>query len=355
MRILLSSRVDAKQRPGGDSIHMWTLADELSRRGHQVYDSIEEIDHSPDILFHFNLGRPEQALNHLSRFPNTRVFIQTIFVDYRTTDEHTSAGILRQGLTSIMGAGHMELVKELGRWTKGQRGFPTLAYLTKGHNRSVQALLDRAERIFSASKEEFLWVQDRYKIHQEACETLLPPLSPLYFDSQNVGTPKNVEAGGLCVARIEPLKNQLSLIRAWKESFGILHLVGDPAPNHLSYFKECHREAAGKPVQFHSSKGAKDVRKLYDQIPYHFLPSLMETTGLSTVECLARGGKALVGDRINLREIFGERIDYCNPTDVEALTEYIAQMQSTPVTDHSHWVRTHFHPVAIVDRIESYF
>ena len=57
MRILLSSRVDAKQRPGGDSIHMWTLADELRRRGHHVFDSAEELEQAPDILFHFNLGR----------------------------------------------------------------------------------------------------------------------------------------------------------------------------------------------------------------------------------------------------------------------------------------------------------
>ena len=117
MRILLSSRVDARERPGGDSIHMWTLADELRRRGHHVFDSAEELKQAPDILFHFNLGRPEQALQHLSRFPNARVFVQTIFVDYRTTDEHTSAGTLRKGLTSIMKAGQMELLKE--SWADG--------------------------------------------------------------------------------------------------------------------------------------------------------------------------------------------------------------------------------------------
>ena len=355
MRILLSSRVDAKQRPGGDSIHMWTLADELRRRGHLVYDSAEELKQAPDILFHFNLGRPEQALDHLNRFPNARVFVQTIFVDYRTTDEHTSAGTLRKGLSSIMGGGQMELLKEFGRWLKGQRSFPSLAYLAKGHDKAAQAVLDRAERIFSASGEELSWIKDRYRICPEACETLLPPLSLLYFDQQNGSKPKESGAGGLCVARIEPLKNQLSLIRAWKESFGTLHLVGDPAPNHQAYFKECVREAAGKPIDFHSAKSAEAVRDLYDQIPYHFLPSLLETTGLSTVECLARGGKALVGDRTNLREIFGERVHYCKPTDIEALTECIALMQATPLTDHSQWVRRHFHPAAIVDRIEAYF
>jgi glycosyltransferase involved in cell wall biosynthesis len=355
MRILLSSRVDAKQRPGGDSIHMRTLADELRRRGHLVYDSDEELEQAPDILFHFNLGRPEQALDHLNRFPNARVFVQTIFVDYRTTDEHTSAGTLRKSLSSIIGAGQMELLKELGRWLKGQRGFPSWAYLARGHDKSVQAVLDRAERIFSASKEELFWIKGRYRIHQEACETLLPPLSLFYFDQRNSRKPKVRGAGGLCVARIEPLKNQLSLIRAWKESFGTLHLVGDPAPNHQAYFKECTREAAGKPIDFHSAISVEAVRDLYDQIPYHFLPSLMETTGLSTVECLARGGTALVGDRTNLREIFGERVHYCKPTDIEALTEYIAQMQATPLTDHSQWVQTHFHPAAIADRIEAYF
>ena len=356
MRILLSSRVDAKQRPGGDSIHMWTLADELRRRGHHVFDSAEELEQAPDILFHFNLGRPEQALDHLSRFPKARVFVQTIFVDYRTTDQHASAGTLRKGLTSIVGAGQMELLKEFGRMMKGQRGFPSLSYLAKGHDKAVQAVLDQAERIFSASGEEMVWIKDRYQIRQEACETLLPPLSLLYFDQQNGSKPKEGGgAGGLCVARIEPLKNQLSLIRAWKESFGSLHLVGDPAPNHQAYFKECTREAAGKPIEFHSSKSAEAVRDLYDQIPCHFLPSLMETTGLSTVECLARGGKALVGDRTNLREIFGDRVHYAKPTDVGELTEHIAQMKATPITDHSQWVRTHFHPAAIVDRIEAYF
>jgi hypothetical protein len=355
MRILLSSRVDAKQRPGGDSIHMRTLADELRRRGHLVYDSDEELEQAPDILFHFNLGRPEQALDHLNRFPNARVFVQTIFVDYRTTDEHTSAGTLRKGLSSIMGAGQMELLKEFGRWMKGQRGFPSLAYLAKGHDNAVQAVLDRAERIFSASGEELSWIKDRYRMRPKAGETLLPPLSLLYLDQQNGSKPKESGAGGLCVARIEPLKNQLSLIRAWKESFGTLHLVGDPAPNHQAYFNECVREAAGMPIDFHSAISAEAVRDLYDQIPYHFLPSLMETTGLSTVECLARGGKALVGDRTNLREIFGERVHYCKPTDIEALTECIALMQATPLTDHSQWVRAHFHPAAIVDRIEAYF
>ena len=122
----------------------------------------------------------------------------------------------------------------------------------------------------------------------------------------------------LCVANIEPRKNQLRTIRAIEDPEVCLVFVGHVRDE--EYGRAC-REAARRlpnvrfiePLEHDSAMlvsayaGAKAV----------ILPSLLETPGLAALEAVAAGVPQLLVTAVgSAREYFGESVDYIeNPAD----------------------------------------
>jgi len=122
----------------------------------------------------------------------------------------------------------------------------------------------------------------------------------------------SARTGVLCVARIEPHKNQLRLIDALRGSGIPLTLAGFFHPDHAAYVQRCRRRAEPS-VDFMIDAGRDELVRLYRSAAVHVLPSWFETTGLSSLEAAASGCAVVTTDRGFAREYFDDLALYCNP------------------------------------------
>lgn len=122
-------------------------------------------------------------------------------------------------------------------------------------------------------------------------------------------------AGVLMVARMEPHKNQLGLIRALKGSGMHLTLAGAPHPDHPGYVSTCRAEADPAQVTILGRVSDEQLPGLYTAALVHALPSFFESTGLVSLEASLSGCAVVTTDRGYARDYFGGLAEYCDPSD----------------------------------------
>lgn len=133
----------------------------------------------------------------------------------------------------------------------------------------------------------------------------------------------------LCVARVEPRKNQLNLIKAVDilcEDDPDLQTVimGWRSEPYQDYIKE---EGCGRNVLYCPPGPPSAVMKMMRRCNVHALPSFIDTPGLVNLEAAALNRPIVVGDRGSVREYFGSMpgVLYCDPKDPENIAEAIKQ------------------------------
>jgi glycosyltransferase involved in cell wall biosynthesis len=123
----------------------------------------------------------------------------------------------------------------------------------------------------------------------------------------------------LCVGRVEPIKNQLSLAFAMREIPRTLVLVGSVLPGNERYLAACR---AALPSLVHIPHIDRDLLPhVYAAADAHVLPSWFETTGLATMEALAAGLPAVAGRTACVEEYFDGRATLVPPSEIGALRE----------------------------------
>ncbi len=120
--------------------------------------------------------------------------------------------------------------------------------------------------------------------------------------------------GVLMVARMEPHKNQLGLIRALKGSGLHLTLAGAAHPDHPQYEVQCRAEADLDEVRFLGRVPDGDLPGVYARAMVHVLPSFFETTGLVSLEAALSGCAVVTTSRGYARDYFGDLAEYCDPS-----------------------------------------
>ena len=319
MNVLFSSRIDAFKRPGGDTHHLLQTIEALKTQGVMGYTQENwPAERKPDLLHHFNLNRPELGIELIRQFPEVPLIIQAVFVDYSSVESQSESG-LRRMISRSFSPSSLEWLKEILRTLKAQRPIPSWPYLVLGHAKSVQKLLDHSRLVIGASCSELDRISHYYSLLEEKGVVLLPSIQPLYFNKIQAEREKK---SLLCVGRFEPLKNQLSLIQAVRNTDYTLTLVGKASPNHSRYYKECRRQAVGN-VVFVDYLSAEELKPLYEQSAAHILPSFFETTGLSTLEALACGCGAVIGNNAEVLEIFSGRAVSVDPKEVTSIQKGI--------------------------------
>jgi glycosyltransferase involved in cell wall biosynthesis len=130
-----------------------------------------------------------------------------------------------------------------------------------------------------------------------------------------------------CVARVEPYKNQLTLVRALAQLPGAgLMLIGPISSD--AYGRAVRRDAARMPgrVAVLGPRDPADVRRLLALTDAHVLPSFRETPGLATLEAAATGAEVVATRHGSAEEYLGDLAAYADPTnsvDIAAAVEEV--------------------------------
>jgi glycosyltransferase involved in cell wall biosynthesis len=133
----------------------------------------------------------------------------------------------------------------------------------------------------------------------------------------------------LCVARIEPRKNQLNLIKAIKRTNYTLVLIGPKHKDHTHYFNKC-KKFFGNGVLYIPYLDYPMLSSAYAAAKVHVLPSFAETTGLSTIEASLAGCNVIITNRGCTSEYFEDLAIYCDPFSVDSIKESIVKAYNSP-------------------------
>lgn len=181
---------------------------------------------------------------------------------------------------------------------------------------AARYLLDTAAVVLPNGRAELAEIERRFGPVRAAV------VVPNAVDGSQFHEPPPGEAppreGVLCVGRLEPRKNQLSLIRAMRGLDAPLTLVGRAGRFSAAYHRRC-RDEAGKGVTFLDQRSHRELRDLYWRAAVHACVSWYETPGLASMEAAACGCAIVVSTGGCTREYFGRDALYCRPDDTASI------------------------------------
>jgi glycosyltransferase involved in cell wall biosynthesis len=132
----------------------------------------------------------------------------------------------------------------------------------------------------------------------------------------------------LCVGRVEPRKNQLTLARAMRSIPRRLVLVGAVLPGNERYLQAC--QAASPSLLHLPHLGRSLLPHVYAAADAHVLPSWYETTGLATLEALAAGTPCVAGQGPCVEDYFEGVVRLHRPGDERGLRANILAALGEP-------------------------
>lgn len=142
----------------------------------------------------------------------------------------------------------------------------------------------------------------------------------------------------LSVGRVEPRKNQLTLIEAFTAlklkdpSFKehMLLFIGELNSYHPEYLKRFNKLVKKRTDILHLGKLPQELVASAMRLDGIYVqPSWFETFGLTNIEAYISGMK-IVTSIERIREFFGDKIIYCEPNRVESVVEAILKTRNLP-------------------------
>jgi glycosyltransferase involved in cell wall biosynthesis len=311
---------------GGDSVQVQKTAAELRKLGVQadVYKASDVINYDRyDLLHFFNIIRPSDHLYHIRR-SNKPYVVSTIYLEYSGFDRR-GRGAGHRLLFGLLRESGAEYVKNLFRFFKRQDKLISAEYIW-GHQRAIKSILRNASAILPNSQSECNRVVRDFGYNGKSY------VVPNGIDSGIFGElPADVsrEHKVICVAQVFGMKNQHLVINACK-SLGVpLDIIGNPPPNHRSYYDMCRR-LAGPDVKFYGFLTQEQLVRHYTSAKVHALPSWFETTGLSSLEAAALGCNLVVSALGDTADYFDGYAWFCTPDDHGSVVNAVAQALEAP-------------------------
>ena len=337
IRALWLVRPDLTRAPGGDTTQILEAARALRLYGIQVSLRSEiDVDLSRFDLVHlFHLDRVWENVHWCRQIRATGIpsVLSPIYWPTDEFDQKGRTGVARR-IERIAGSG---AYYDLKLWYYAARQLidsdqrrslhaPALRF-----ERGRQYVLDTVQALLPNSAAEREVLRGRFALKQpifvvpNAVNTehfSPPPAGPAY------GAPAR-DKTVLCVGRIEPRKNQLSVIRALSQSGLRLRIIGRAGDHSRSYEQACRREA-GPAVEFLGWRSPVELRRWYRVSAAHVSASWYETPGLASLEAASCGCPVVVTPGGATREYFGADADYCTPDDPESIRAAVESSLARP-------------------------
>jgi glycosyltransferase involved in cell wall biosynthesis len=330
MKILLISRATLFSNAGGDTTQIVNTANYLKKLGVEADIKLtnEEIDYSNyDAIHFFNIVRPADILYHIGK-SGKRYFVSTIFVDYLEYEKKAFKGA-RKFLFYFLSADAIEYLKVLARSVFNREKVISPFYILHGHRNSIQKVISGASLLLPNSNSEYSRLVQRYKTEQ-SYRVIPNGIDSSLFNFAGNGEEKKDDNLVICVARIEPLKNQLNVIRALNNTKFKLLIIGAASTNQKRYYEMCKKEATSN-VIFINHLPQHELLQYYRKAKVHVLASWFETTGLSSLESAAMGCNIVITDKGDTKEYFGNYAYYCDPESIDSIFTAVTRASETAV------------------------
>jgi glycosyltransferase involved in cell wall biosynthesis len=287
--------------PGGHLVQMYATAEALRKLGvdARTYGGPDPDLTGVDVVHGFGLvPRELRATRQLG----IRSVLSTIYWSRSYRLEADSDRILERTRTRLRRSAVLTKAALLG---PDELAHKTAVY----SDASLVAAFESADLLLPNSAAEARAIQNELSV------TTPMQVVPNAVDEEFLGLDEQADAERytvLCLGRLEPHKNQLSVIRALSGTSLPVEIVGPVHPDHPAYEAAC-RETAGPNIRFFGFVDRNEHTQALRRARVSVLASRFETTGLASLEAAAAGAKVVTTDRGFAREYFGESAFYCDP------------------------------------------
>lgn len=314
---------------GGPSTRVPELAKTLREQGFDARQATPDDVTKSEIAHVFNVWEPTEAIATLRslRMRGARILFSPIFIDLSARhlwDQRLTALLENTTDSDQLDAALLSFKGEYDALLRIP--FPERPEPFSGYHDQVRAMLALADHIAFLSEEEKnkLEVIAGKPVSGSLVRNAATPLTtgkatPAPFRSAFPSVPEQFV---LCIGRIETRKNQLMLAVAARKHGLPVVLAGDIVDEK---YANLIRRFGGPDIHF-LGRVSKDSGLLQSAIAAASvvaLPSWAEGIPLSGLEALAAGKNVILSNQPNLREHFGDTVDYCEPHDVNDIGEKI--------------------------------
>ena len=334
MRVLFIIRASAKYNKGGDLVQVNNTAECLRKIGVtiDIKYSDEKINYNIyDLLHFFNILRPADILKHINK-SKKKFVISTIFLDLSEYEKKVRKGIASY-ISKILSGDKTEYIKVIARAIINSEKINSLSYLLLGQKRSVQLIAKKAACLLPNSFNEYQRFKKQYRIEQHF--KVVPNGIDDTILKKDLAAPDKDPLLIICVARIEPYKNQLKLIKALNNTDFKLVIVGTHSINAAKYYEECKNRAAAN-VIFAGRISQQELINYYKKAKVHVLASWFETTGLSSLEAASQRCNVVITDKGDTREYFEDYGFYCEPDSEKSIFNAVQKAAKTDFDERFH-------------------
>lgn len=360
MKVLLWTRSDCFKSKGGDMVQVENTYLELKKLGVDVTISDKNnVDISQfDIVHLFQLDWTPETYLHASKAHKLgkKIIVSPIHhnVDeVKKFDNEYVFGLRRLSKILFVDQFQRDTFKNIYRSILDHnKALPTLYSMLIGLKEMNKRVLQWANIVLVQTDLE---AQDLIKTYEVNIKWEVIPngVSEIYTQKSKLSNPFEFEDYIVCVGRIEPRKNNLSIIAAVKElrketNKDIkLVFVGKKSSKHKEYTNLFDLEVEKNNwIVFKNYVSYSSMPAIYKFAKVCVSASWFETTGLTLLEALFMGTNA-VSTSPRAKEILGDLCTYCIPESASSIasalkTEYFRNRPKLPVEfkDEYTWKNT---------------
>jgi glycosyltransferase involved in cell wall biosynthesis len=303
LRIAVAGPLGAMNAPGGGEVQMRATVDALTRLGvdARLWRPWEEPLGQFDVLHLFGSVPEHLTLATLARRRNVGVVVSPIaWFSWQACARESGPWWRRAAAV-----GKFALRAALPRIPSWRRRLYHAAdvLLPNSHAEAQQLT-----RLFGVPT-------DRIHVTPNGADPRFADADPRPF-RRLVGTDEFV----LCPGRIEPRKNQLTLVRAMRGAELPVVLLGDAVPGHEDYLAQCRRDGGDQVIHVpRVDHGDPMLASAYAACSCLALCSWFETPGLVALEAALTGCPLVLPSAGAADEYFGEMVAYISPRDAGAI------------------------------------
>ena len=343
VKVLCVSRRDLFKRRGGDTIQIEQTMKYLKKIygiNYQIVDLPNEKDFmNYDIVHIFGIVRIDEAFKYVKickKF-NKKIVLSPVYWNFDEYNKKGRYGLIKY-LYKFLDENTIENMKGIIRNIKD--GKININDSLNIYQRR-QYVLNNSDIILPNSYIEMEKMIEEFRLSKDINYKVVPNAIDRSFIETKISDTKikdiRLKLFGrnipyiINVARFDPRKNHINLIKAVKQIDVPLVLVGNKIDTQKYYFHLIEKLIRDTPnIKIVSYKSQEELMQYYQAASLHVLPSWAETPGLVNLEAAASGCKLVVSDRGSEKEYFGNLATYCNPEDVDSIANAILTELRTP-------------------------
>ncbi len=351
MKVLLRIRSDVKAFPGGDYVQLLQTQRALENAGVtcEVSAGVDPIPQGIDIVHLFNTTRIHETYLQFSE-AKKKGFPVVLSPIWHSLKEMARFYAKLYRLPFFPISSYLAL-KEI--YYAGRSNLQRLLAATLRFTHLQRMVVEGCDAVLPNSQPELQILCDELKAKPRA-SFVVPPSFDL--DCKGHGSSATRD-GVLCVGRIEPRKNQLSVIRAFKalpRSTHRLVIYGAINEAHPAYAKKVQQELVHGWVEYGGHVPREEIYLALSKAKALVLASYFETCGYAAMEALSCGAHVCISDTPYTRGFYQAAVSYCNPYCSDSISRGIDSALRKSDADYSDLLRQYSAENTAAQTLEAY-